>query len=137
MTTGAPAGALAQQLGVGDLADVDLAGSHAAALNLGVASEAEVRIGLGQKLAVQRAMRIVAGCAAFTHRLMLKNEGTGLFAMTLLAALVHARHCEPGCRFENVAPVRVVALGAIHAALRQWVMLRQAELRLDISVALI
>ena len=47
-----------------DVADIDLPGSHARALDLRMASEAEVQIALEQQLGVDGAVRVMADRAA-------------------------------------------------------------------------
>ena len=105
-------------------------------LDLGVAFEAEVRVALDQQLAVNRTVRVVANRAPFTQRLVLKDEGTGLLAVALRAILVQPRHRQAARRLENVTPMRVVALHAIHAPLDDRMPLRQMKFRLGLQMAL-
>jgi hypothetical protein len=100
--------------------DVNLAGFM---LDLCMTLQAKVGVTLDQKLPVYRAVRVVAHGAALSQRLMLENERAGLFPMTLSTASIKPCHGQPTCRFENVYPVRIMALDAIHTALQDRVML--------------
>ena len=81
MATGRPAGALFQEVGMGDVSDEDLRSIGPSAGILGVAFEAEIGIALDQKAAINRAMRIVADHAAVTHRFVFENKGAALGSM--------------------------------------------------------
>jgi hypothetical protein len=50
--------------------------------------------------------------AAFAHGAVLKNERPRLFAMARRARFIPARHGQPARRFENVRPVRIMAIGS-------------------------
>ena len=67
---------------------------------------------------------------------MLEDERPGLFAMTFGAALVETRHRQSASGFENVQPVRIVALHAIQATFDDGVMLGQIELGMSFEMAL-
>jgi len=67
---------------------------------------------------------------------MFEYKGTCLFAMALGAALVKTRHSQTSGGFENIQPVRIVALHTIHALFQDRVMLRQIELSADLQMAL-
>lgn len=84
---------------------------------LGVTTQTKVGIALRQQLCVDRTMRCVTDGAAFAQRGVLENERPGLFAMTLGAGLVGARHGQTAGRFENIAAMRVMALRAAHVLL--------------------
>src|SRR5262249_57730388 len=90
---------------------------------LGMTAEAKVPVANGQKLGVDRAMRIVAGGARFTYGRVLKDKRPRLGLMTLGARFVQARHGQTAGRLHDVQPVRVMALHAIHFALGDGVML--------------
>jgi hypothetical protein len=77
----------------------------------------------------------VAHGASFSHRFVLKNKRTGLFAMTLRAILVEACHGKPARRFKNVATMRIMALHTIHPPLQYLMMLGQIKLRMSLQVA--
>jgi hypothetical protein len=59
-----------------------------------------------------------------------------LFAVTLRAVLVKARHGQTSGGFEDIHPMWVVALYAIHPLFKDWMMLRQIELGMDSQMAL-
>jgi hypothetical protein len=117
-----------------DIANVE-ARSYGRPLHLGVAFQAQVHITLHQHLCVDGAVGGVAGRAPFAQRSVLKNEGPGLFPMTLGASLVLARHRQPASRVHDVHAVRVMALDTIHPALNYRVMLRQVEFGAGFLVA--
>jgi len=133
MAAGAPTCALAQKLVVPLKSDIDLA---LRTLHLGMTFQAKVRITLDQKLPIHRTMRVVADSAAFPQCLMFKNEWAGLFTMTLSAALVEPCHRQTAARFENVGPVRIVTLHAIHPPFNDRMMLRQIEFSMRLQMAL-
>ena len=87
-----PAGAAFDVGGVRNFADVEIARRNARALDLQVALEAKVVVALDKELAIDRAVRAMANDAAFAQRFVLENERTALFAMTLGAGFVQARH---------------------------------------------
>ena len=133
MATGAPTGALAQKLSVWLESDKGFARGT---LHLRMTFEAKVRITLDQQLPIHRTMRVVTDSAAFPQCLMLKNEWPGLFTMTLRATLVESCHRQTAARFENVTPVRVVTLDAIHPPLDDRMMLRQIKFSMRLQMAL-
>ena len=119
-----------------NVADIDLPASHARALDLRMAPEAEVRIALDQQLGVDAAMRVMAGGAAFPQRWMLKDEGSGLLPVALSAGFVQTRDCQPAGWLEDVAAMRIVALRAVHLLLQHRVVLRKLKFRLLLAMAL-
>lgn len=133
MASRTPAGALAQEQGVGNLSDKYFSCGTG---RLSVAFQAQIGIALHQQLAIGRAVGVMTRGAAFAHRFMLKNKRTCLLAMTTGASLILPRHRETRAGFENVRTMRIVALDAIHFVLRHGMMLRQAEGRLDIQVTI-
>jgi len=70
----------------------------------------------------------MANGATFTQSSVFKNKWAGLLTMTLAAAFIQARHCQPTGWFENVAAVGIVALRAIHFFLQDRMMLGQMKL---------
>lgn len=74
--------------------------------------------------------------AAFTKGLVLEHERTSLFAMTLSAAFIEARHGQAAGMFEDVGAVRIVALHAVHSPFDHGMMLGQPELSLGLQMAL-
>ena len=73
-------------------ADIHLPPGHTRALDLRMASEAEIEVALDQQLGVDAPVWVVADRAALAHRRMLKNKGPSLFPMALGAYLVPAGH---------------------------------------------
>lgn len=111
-----------------NVADIDLPAGHARSLYLGMAPETKIHIPLGEKFGINRAVRVVAGGAALPQCGMLENKRAGLFAVAGGAPFVEARHGQAPARFEDIAAVRVVALGAIHLVFKQRMMLRKTKL---------
>lgn len=136
VTAGRPAASGLQHGTVGNFADEKFAGGHALTLHLRMATQAKIRIGLREHFAIGRSVWIVANRAAFAHRFMFKHKWTRLFAMTLRAAFVQARHRKTARRTHDVATVRIVALNAIHPAFNHRMMLRQVELGVSFQMAL-
>jgi hypothetical protein len=77
-----------------------------------------------------------------THRaplpqgFVLKNKRPRLLPMTLSAILIQPRHCQAARRFENIAPVRIVALNAIHVTFNDRMMLRHPKFSLRLQMTL-
>jgi hypothetical protein len=136
MATRRPAGSALHHDAVWDLADVDFAGWNARSLSLRMAPEAKIRIRLGEHLAIDRAMGIVARGAAFAHGFVLENDRARLLSMTLRAAFVQSGHGQAAGRLENIAPMRIVALHAIHTSLNDRVMLWEVEFGMRFQVTL-
>jgi hypothetical protein len=113
------------------LADEQLA----AILDLRMAAQAEVGVGLRQHLAMSRPVRLMAGDAAVTQRLVLKDKSSRLLAVAGGALLVELRHGQPASRFHDVDPMRIMALNTGHSPLNDRVMLGQAEIRVNVDVA--
>src|SRR6185295_3351296 len=89
VATGRPTGALLQTSGVIAIADEDFA---VGPLLLEMTFEAEVRVALDQHLLVDRAVRRMAGHAAFADRFMFKHKRAALRGVTLEARSVRAQH---------------------------------------------
>ena len=134
VTAGRPASAPAHETGVVLLADDDLA-RHG--LHLGMAFQAKVVIPFHKQLLVDRAMWIVARLAAFAERLVFECERPRLIAMALRAGLIELGHRQTSRRFLDVAPVRVVAIDAVHPFFHNGMMMRQVELRMNFQMALV
>jgi hypothetical protein len=117
---------------------IDLSDDHAsrAELDLGMAFQAEIVVWFMEHLAVNGAMGLMADGAAFPERLVFEGKGPRLFAMALRAAVIQAGHGQPAGGSMNVRAVRVVALDAIHLALDHRMVMRQAELRVGVEMAL-
>src|SRR4051794_35567926 len=101
-----------------------------------MAAEAEVRIANGKHLGVDRPMRVVAARAAFAQCGMFENKRSRLFPMALGAGFVPPRHGKTAGRLHYVEAVRVMALGTIHFAFGNRMMLGQVELGVDVQMAL-
>ena len=101
-----------------------------------MALQAKIVVPLDQHLVIDRAVRTVAHRAAFPERFVLEDERLGLFAMTLGARFVEARHRQPAGGFQHVMSVRIVALRAIHLPFDYRMMLGQVELRVGLQMTL-
>jgi len=141
VTTGAPTRAPAQKGSVRNIADENL---PAHGMHLRVAFEAKIVVPLEEHLVRDRTVRLMTDYAAFAQRLMLVDHRARLFAMTLRAGFVEARQTRlrpraktgaMGC-FENIRPVRVVALHAIHSLFEHRMVVRQPELRVDFEMTI-
>jgi len=131
VAAGIPASGPAQIVGVIFITDEQFS----SLLSLGMATEAEIWIGLDEQLAIYGTVWLMASRATFPQRFVLENEASRLFAMTARALLIEPRHGETTGGLHDVQPVRVVALNAVHLALTHGMMLRQVELGMDIKVA--
>lgn len=65
VATGGPAGAALDETGVRNFADHEVAGQDIGTLDLQVALEAKIVVALDEELAIDRAVRAMAGGAAF------------------------------------------------------------------------
>ena len=104
--------------------------------HLGMTAQAQIRIRRGEHFGVDRAVRIVAARTAFAQGRVFVNERAGLFAMTLGARFIQARHGQPAGRLGQVLAVRVMALHTIHFAFQHRMMLGEMKFRLDVQVTL-
>lgn len=105
-------------------------------LHLSVAFEAEIHVPLHEHLGIDGAVRVVANRATLAQCRVLKDVRSCLFTMTSGTTLIEARHGQSPGGFQNVHPVRVVALDAIHLAFENRVMLRQVKFHARFLVAL-
>ena len=135
VTTRRPATALAQEPGVLDFANVNPAPA-ARGLRLGMAFEAEICITLGEQLAVDRTVRLMADDAAFAQGFVLEGKRPRLLLMTPGAGFIHPGHRQGALGFENVSAVRIVALDTVHALLDHWMMIRQFKIGVRRDVTL-
>jgi hypothetical protein len=140
VATGAPTPSLTQSCRVWRVADKDFARR---ALDLRMTLEAKIRIAFDQQLSIYRAVRIVTNRASLSERFVLKYKWAGLFAMTLSAVLIQARHGQAPGRsaasatwLKDVAAVRIVALNAIHVSLHDRMMLRQPKFGFGLQMTL-
>lgn len=74
--------------------------------------------------------------APFAQRLVLEDDRLALLPMAGGAVLVQAGNGQPRRGLKDIAPVRIVALHAIHAILEDRVMMRQVKFRVRREVAL-
>jgi len=81
-------------------------------------------------------MWVVTHGAPFSEGFVFENKWPRLLPMALRAVLIQPRHRQPARWFENVAAVRVVALDAVHVTFNHWMMLRHAEFRFRLQMAL-
>lgn len=101
-----------------------------------MATEAKVGIIVYQQLFIYGTVGVMANGAAFAHCLMLKDHWSCLSLVTARATLILTGHRQTALSFEDVAPVRVVAIHAIHETLIDRMMLRQIKLPLHVEMAL-
>ena len=135
MASGGPTSPEPDQTRMVGFADIELAGLDGYALDLGVASEAKIRIALVEQLRIDGPMRCMAHGAAFTQCRVLEDCRPRLLPMAGGAGLVGAGHRESSGGFENIRAVRVVALRTAHVVLKEGMVLRQMKLRFDGAMA--
>ena len=119
-----------------DIPDIDLAGRDPGSCRLRVASQAKVRISLGEQLGIDGPVRLMAGGAAIAKSCVLENKRPRLLTVTRGADLMEARHRESTRGFEDVGSVRVVGLRACQFPLKERMMLGQMKLRFRRPVTL-
>ena len=134
MAARAPASTLLEQQRVGSQSNINF--TRGPMLDLGMTLEAKIGVAFDQQLAVDRAVGLVTNSAAFAQGFVFENERTALLAMTLGTLLVEPCHSQAAGGFQNIGPMRIVALNAIHPALEHRVMLGQAELGMSLQMAL-
>ncbi|MDB6110497.1 MAG: hypothetical protein JWR69_2247 [Pedosphaera sp.] len=128
VATGRPTGAVTNQVGMIDLADIEVADATSTwSLDLGMAFEAEIGIPLDEHLGVDRTMRVMADGATFAHGLMFENKATGLIPMTSRAVLVQAGHGQTAGGLHDIHPVGIVTLHTVHLPFQDRMMLGQME----------
>jgi len=118
------------------LTDVDLAWGNGCPGNLCVAFQAEIVVTFDEHLGVDRAVRLVTDGAAFAHRFMFEDEGPRLLAVTLRATFIQASHHQTAAAFVDVHSMGVVALGAVHLAFADRVVLWKIDFGMRFEVAL-
>src|SRR5450631_1665111 len=112
MATSAPASSLGKKVTTGlDVSEIANEDRTVRGLLLEMAAQTERLDARNQQTRIHAAVWIVAGGAAFPHRFMLEDEGTGLGSMALDADIVLS-HEFRSAAFDHVAFVRVVAVGA-------------------------
>ncbi len=114
MAAGAPAGSLAQEVSsgrdVGKIADEDVAIGR---LLLVMAAQAKCLVARDQQPRIHAAVGIMAGGAAFAHRLMPEHEGPRLCDVALGAGFVGGLEIRPAAFAavgDHGAFMRVVAI---------------------------
>lgn len=112
MASRTPAGSATQKRGVIHIADINCAGG---CLLLEMATQTKCRVARNEQSGVHAPMRIVAGDAAFAHRLVLKHEWTSLRCMAFGAEVIERREFCPAAG-NHRAFVRIVAVSATHMA---------------------
>lgn len=100
-----------------------------------MAAQAEIAVTGDQHLLIDRAVRIVAGDATFTHRTVFIDEGSFLLGVALRAGGVHTFEVEAGAT-DRIALMDFMAIGAAHLAVHDLVAVREAELRALVQVTL-
>jgi hypothetical protein len=102
---------------------------------LHVAFQTKIRVTFSQKFGIYRAVDLVAGRAAFADGFVFENRGTTLGRVT---AETHVIQGEQGSATAGIGGtfVRRMTIRAAHLAFRHRMMVRQAELRAHIGVAL-
>ena len=136
VAAGGPAGAALEEVRVRDFANHEFAGLDIRPLHLHMAFQAEIIVALDKKLAIDRAVGIVAGGASVAESFVFENEWAALLAMALGTVLVQPRHGESAGGLHDVMAVGVVALDAVHHPFDDGMMLRQLEFGVDVQVAL-
>ena len=131
MTTGAPAGALAQFAVVWNAANINAS----ILILLEMAFQAQVRIAFGEHFDIDAAVRGMAGGAAFAHGLVLKNERSEL-PRVALGADIFLGHKFRATAHDHGTLVRTMAIAAIDPALKNRVMRRQMKFSLLVQVTL-
>lgn len=129
-----PARATAHEAGVIQFSNHNLARAN---LHLGVAFQAKVIVPLHEQLLVDRTVGRMTRRATVAQRFVLEGERSGLFPMTLRARFVEPRHGQSARRFENVAPVGIMAIHAIHSGFHDRMVMWQVELRVNFQMALV
>lgn len=114
----------------------NMAGGNIRSLGLRVAAQAKIGVVVHEQFLIDGTMRVMTNGASFTHGFVFENHRACLRLVTTRAALILSRHRQAALGLENVAPVRVMAIHAIHESFHDGMVLRQTELRLDVQMAL-
>ena len=104
--------------------------------HLGMATETQVGIRLGEHPGVDGTVRVVADRAAFAQGRVFKNKWPGLFPMALGARFIQPRHGQSARRFHDVQTMRVVALDTVHFSLKHRMMLGKMKFSLRLQMTL-
>lgn len=120
VATGGETASASDETGVIGFADDDLAGAQ---LDLGMALEAKVIVCLQEHFGIRRAMRDMTNGATLAHCFMIVDERTGLLAVAFGAGFVDLGHGQAAGGLSDVAPMRIMAVGATHAVFDHRMML--------------
>lgn len=132
MTARAPAGPFAcKSGGVIHVADEDPGGR----LLLEMAAQAQRGVTRNEHSRVHAAVRVVAGGAAFAHRLMLEHERPELLGVALGADFILPHEFRPAA-LDDRAFVRIVAVAATDLAFEDGMVRGQMEFSLLVQMAL-
>lgn len=131
MAAGAPACAALQTRGVIFAADDDLTGAG----DFEMAAEAEIVIASDEHLLIYGAVRIVARGAAFKHRVVFIDEGTGLLRVAARAGFVGRREIQRAA-LDRIPLVRIVAIAAGDFAGEHRMRVRETHLAALLNVTL-
>ena len=135
----APTRTAAQKRRVRHIANKNLT---AHGLHLRMAFETKIVVALDEHFVCDGAVRLMANGTAFTQSLVFVNDHARLFAMAGGAAFVQARkaRCRPGLKravmrgLENIGPMWIVALDAVHSGFQHRMMVGQSELGVHINM---
>lgn len=136
MTPSRPTGSPLEKLRMIGGANENSSGTGQHTLVLRMATQTKIRILLHEHFLIGGPVRIVAGRATFPHRFVFKYDRPGLLTMTGRATFIYPRHGEAGGGFEDIAPVRIVTLHAIHFAFHHGMMLRKVKFRMGFQMTL-
>lgn len=100
-----------------------------------MAFQAEIVVPIIQHFRVDRTVRLMTNGAAFAHRLVLEDNRLRLLAMASSTGFILPHHRQTSSGFLYVAPMRIMALDAIHMALGQRMMLGELEVGVDVLMA--
>ena len=101
-----------------------------------MALQTQTGVALDEELGIDRAVRLMASHASFPQCLMFVQDRFGLLAMAVGAGLVEPRHRQRSRRLHDVAPMRIVALHAVHLTFDHRMVIGEMELGVDLDVAL-
>ena len=143
VATGRPTSALRQTSGVIRIANQDPARRG---LLLEMALQAQRGIAFREHALIDRAVRRMAGSAALFGSFVVEDKRTALREVALETGSVLAQEGDAAtfnildetraAAFDDIALVRVMAIGTAHLAFRHRMMMRELEAGANISVAL-
>jgi hypothetical protein len=136
VTAGCPASSDSKKRSMVRIADVNMPGGDIWPLCLRMATQAKVGVIVDQQLFVYGTVRVMANGATLPHGLVLKDDGPSLGFVTTRATFILPGHRQAARRLEDVTPVRIMTIHAIHEALNHRMMLRQIKFPLHVEMAL-